>query len=283
MKTFKIFSIAALALMMAACNSEDSVLDNNPVTGQQILFSATIAAPGSGATTRTIYTEQTDNGTIKVSWKEGDEIALIHSGKKDVVTVKTVNADGSAIISGTITVGTNGEDVLAYYPAASVELNSDYNPVPHEAYAQKMFEQDGTLKYIQDNLDKREGAGKLEVSGNKASLSAALSLESQIAICKLTLQDKSDTPAAISANKVTMTMILQDETTVTLAATSTLDTATSTVYLAVPAVSGAITVIANTNTDISYKYTYEDINIVAGKYYQSTLTLSPPFAEDLER
>lgn len=282
MKTFKIFSIAALALMMGACNNEDPVLDNNPATGQQIQFSATIAAPGSGATTRTIYTEQTDNGTIKVSWKEGDEIALIHSGKKDVVTVKTVNTDGSAIISGTITVGTNGEDVLAYYPAASVELNSDYNPVPHEAYAQKMFEQDGTLKYIQDNLDKREGAGKLEVSGSKATLSAALSLESQIAICKLTLQEYFETPTAISANKVTMTMILQDETTVTLAATSTLDTATSTVYLAVPAVSGAITVIANTNNDISYKYTYEDINIVAGKYYQSTLTLSP-FTEDLER
>lgn len=273
MKTFKIFSIAALALMMGACNNEDPVLDNNPATGQQIQFSATIAAPGSGATTRTIYTEQTDNGTIKVSWKEGDEIALIHSGKKDVVTVKTVNADGSAIISGTITVGTNGEDVLAYYPAASVELNSDYNPVPYEAYAQKMFEQDGTLKYIQDNLDKREGVGKLEVSGNKASLSAALSLESQIAICKLTLQDKSDTPAAISANKVTM--ILKDETPVTLAATTTLSTATSTVYLAVPAVSGVITVIANTNSDISYEYTNEDVNIVAGKYYQSTLTLSP--------
>ena len=276
MKTFKIFSIAALALMMGACNNEDPVLDNNPATGQQIQFSATIAAPGSGATTRTIYTEQTDNGTIKVSWKEGDEIALIHSGKKDVVTVKTVNADGSAIISGTITVGTNGEDVLAYYPAASVELNSDYNPVPHEAYAQKMFEQDGTLKYIQDNLDKREGAGKLEVSGSKATLSAALSLESQIAICKLTLQtlqDYSEIPAAISANKVTM--ILNDETPVTLAATTTLTAATSTVYLAVPAASGVITVIANTNSDISYDYTNEDVNIVAGKYYQSTLTLSP--------
>lgn len=281
MKTFKIFSIAALALMMGACNNEDPVLDNNPATGQQIQFSATIAAPGSGATTRTIYTEQTDNGIIKVSWKEGDEIALIHSGKKDVVTVKTVNTDGSAIISGTITVGTNGEDVFAYYPAASVELNSDYNPVPNEAYAQKMFEQDGTLMYIQDNLDKREGAGKLEISGNKASLSAALSLESQIAICKLTLQDDSEIPAVIKANKVTM--ILQDETPVTLAATSTLDTATSTVYLAVPAVSGVITVIANTASKIPYEYTNEDINIVAGKYYQSTLTLSPPFAEDLER
>lgn len=271
MKTFKIFSIAAFALMMGACNNEAPVLDNTPATGQQIQFSATIAAPGSGATTRTIYTEQTDNGTIKVSWKEGDEIALIHSGKKDVVTVKTVNTDGSAIISGTITVGTNGEDVLAYYPAASIELNSDYNPVPHEAYAQKMFEQDGTLIYIQDNLDKREGAGKLEVSGSKATLSAALSLESQIAICKLTLQDDSETPAAISANKVTM--ILNDE--VTLAATSTLTATTSTVYLAVPAASGVITVIANTNSDISYDYTNEDINIVAGKYYQSTLTLSP--------
>lgn len=271
MKTFKIFSIAAFVLMMGACNNEDPVLDNNPATGQQIQFSATIAAPGSGATTRTIYTEQTDNGTIKVSWKEGDEIALIHSGKKDVVTVKTVNTDGSAIISGTITVGTNGEDVLAYYPAASIELNSDYNPVPHEAYAQKMFEQDGTLIYIQDNLDKREGVGKLEVSGSKATLSAALSLESQIAICKLTLQDDSETPAAIKANKVTM--ILNDE--VTLAATSTLTATTSTVYLAVPAASGVITVIANTNSDISYDYTNEDINIVAGKYYQSTLTLSP--------
>ena len=101
MKINRLFSIAAAALMMVACSSEETALKNNPAAGSQMPFTATIAVPGSGAGTRTAYTE---SGTdINVAWKVGDEIALIHNGVKDVATVKTINSDGSATITGFIT------------------------------------------------------------------------------------------------------------------------------------------------------------------------------------
>ena len=233
-KTFKIFSMAAMALMMAACSSEDAALNNSTAQqqGRKVQFTATIAAPNSGAGTRTEYTEVTSGdaaGTINVAWKAGDKIALIHNGTKDEVEIETVIEDGSAIISGDITVGTDGEDVTAYYPAEAIELNSDKNPVPSAAYTQKILAQDGTLSYIASNLDLRCGESKLAVSDDKATLAASVSLASQIAIWKLTLQDNAATPAALKATQVSV--LLNGEEPVTLAGTSTLSSATSTVYL----------------------------------------------------
>ena len=103
MKIFRIFTIAAAALMMAACSTED--ITQQPKTGE-MQFTATIAAPNKGGT-RTVYTEDTQNNKIAVAWKVGDEIALVHDKVMDVVKVKTVNADGSATIDGTITSATD--------------------------------------------------------------------------------------------------------------------------------------------------------------------------------
>ena len=164
MKTFKIFSTAALALMMAACSSEDTALNNSPAQqqGRKVHFTATIAAPGGNAGTRTEYTEVTEGnaaGTINVAWKAKDEIALIHNGTKDVVTVETVNEDGSATITGDITVGTNGEAVEVCYPAAAWEWYAEKScAIRNETFVTNITtKQDGTLKYIQDNLDTRMG------------------------------------------------------------------------------------------------------------------------------
>ena len=277
MKTFKIFSTAALALMMAACSSEDTAQSNYPAQqGQKVPFSATIAAPGSGAGTRTEYTEVTTGdaaGTINVAWKVGDEIALIHNGTKDEVKVETVNEDGSATITGDITVGTNGEAVTAYYPAAAIELNSDKKPVPAEAYTANLLAQDGTLSYIASNLDLRSGESTIAVDGDKATLSDNVKLASQIAIWKLTLQDDAETPAALSATQVSVKV--DGETPVTIASTEKLSTATSTVYLAMDAITNETLTIEATVGEGTYSYTNEDISLALGQYYQSTVTMAP--------
>ena len=79
MKTFRLFSMAALALVMAACGSEDNTLETaSPAKPGLIPFSATVA-PLSGATTRTVYTPGTDGESksiINVAWKEGDQIFI---------------------------------------------------------------------------------------------------------------------------------------------------------------------------------------------------------------
>ena len=276
-KTFKIFCMAAMALMMAACSSEDAALNNSTAQqqGRKVQFTATIAAPNSGAGTRTEYTEVTSGdaaGTINVAWKAGDKIALIHNGTKDEVEIETVIEDGSAIISGDITVGTDGEDVTAYYPAEAIELNSDKNPVPSAAYTQKILAQDGTLSYIASNLDLRCGESKLAVSDDKATLAASVSLASQIAIWKLTLQDNAATPAALKATQVSV--LLNGEEPVTLAGTSTLSSATSTVYLGMDKMASEDIIIEATVGGDTYIYKKAGASLEYGQYYQSTVTMA---------
>ena len=286
MKTIKIFSTAALALMLAACSSEDTALNNTPAQeGQKVPFTATIAAPGSGAGTRTEYTEVTTGsaaGTINVVWKAGDEIALIHNGKADVATVKTVNTDGSATITGDITVGTNGEAVEVCYPAAAWEWYAEKScAIRNETFVTNITtKQDGTLKYIQDNLDTRMGKGTLKVDGDKATLSDNVKLASQIAIWKLTMQDDATpTPAALKASQVSVK--LGGEEPWTVAGTTTLGTATSTVYLAIDKLENQYLTIEATVGSDTYKYENEDISLALGQYYQSTVTMSLPKIVDL--
>lgn len=276
-KTFKIFSTAALALVMAACSSEDIAQNNSPAQqeGRKVQFTATIAASNSGAGTRTEYTEVTSGdaaGTINVAWKANDEIALIHNGTKDVVKVETVNEDGSAIISGPITVGTDGEKVEVCYPAALWDAEAS-GAIRNATFVANTTKQDGTLKYIQDNLDVRMGEGKLKVSGDKATLSANVTLASQIAIWKLNLQDDATpTPAALKATQVTVKV---DGTTPgAIAGTTTLGTATSTLYLGLDKFANQKVIIEATVGSDTYKYEKEDISLALGKYYQSTVTMA---------
>ena len=75
MKTFRLFSMAAVALMMAACSSEDIMTQQEPAKqGGLVHFTATLAAPTDGVM-RTAYTEVTsgtDAGTYNVSVKYVD-------------------------------------------------------------------------------------------------------------------------------------------------------------------------------------------------------------------
>ena len=270
MKINRLFSIAAATMMMVACSSEDTALKNTPAAGPQMQFTATIAAPSSG-TTRTEYTE---SGTdINVAWKVGDEIALIHNGVKDVATVKTINSDGSATITGFITKAENEAGVELVYPSALVtSVTSDGNPVFDNDLLERISTQDGTLKYIQDNLDFRRAKGQLSVNETSATLKEAATMNSMHAIWKLTLQDDAETPAALSAKKVSVQ--LTADVPILRASTAELTTATSTFYLAMePFTEAPITIEATVGED-TYSYTNEVTSLERGKYYQSTVTMT---------
>ena len=277
MKIFRIFTIAAAALMMAACSTDDIAQLFN---GGKKNFTATIAAPNSGATTRTEYTEVTTGeaaGTINVAWKVGDEIALIHNGVKDVATVKTVNADGSATITGFITSDTqDGTDVKLVYPAEFLTIIDD------EPYFDKMRkQQDGTLKYIQDNLDYRDGSGHLSVKESGVTLSEPVTMKSGIAIWKLTLMNGSVTPAAaLEATKVTITKGNE-----TLASTATLAQGKSEWTLAIPLlITDPSLTIEATDGEDTYTYTKaEGVTFTANTYYQNEVTLTKQAATDLSK
>ena len=266
--------------MMVACSNEDLTQQTQTKAGK-MQFSATIAAPSSGATTRTIYTEDTQNKKITVAWKVDDEIALVHNGVKDVATVKTINSDGSATITGYVTGATNNADVRLVYPAARVGTvtggadGTEYTA--DETVEGKLKTQGGTLAYIQDNLDFREDMGHLAVNGTEVTLAEkAAKISPLLAIWKLTLQDDAETPAALSATQVSV--ILDGEEPVTIASTTTLSTATSTVYLAMDMINEEDLTIEATVGEDTYSYTKNGVTLAAGTYYQSTVTMAKAVA-----
>ena len=278
---FKLFSIAAAALMMVACSNEDLTQQTQTKAGK-MQFSATIAASSSGATTRTIYTEDTQNKKITVAWKVDDEIALVHNGVKDVATVKTINSDGSATITGYVTGATNNADVRLVYPAARVgtvtggEDGTEYTA--DETVEGKLKTQGGTLAYIQDNLDFREDMGQLAVSETGVTLAEkAGDISPLLAIWKLTLSD--------GTNNLSATQVKIKGGESVLASTTTLATATSVVTLAIPtdvAIDGALTIEATVGDD-TYAYTKaEGAKFNPGTYYQSTVSMAKA-ATDLSK
>ena len=276
MKINRLFSIAAATMMMVACSSEDTALKNTPAAGPQMQFTATIAAPGSGATTRTEYTEVTTGeaaGTINVAWKENDKIALVHNGVKDVATVKTVNANGSATIEGIITGSPKDEDpIQLFYPAALVKSVTNDGPVFDNDLWGRISTQDGTLKYIQDNLDFRSAKGQLSVNETSATLKEAATMNSMHAIWKLTLQNDAETPAALSAKQVSVQ--LTADVPILRARTAELTTPISSFYLAMEPFTEAPITIEATVEDDTYKYEKKSVSIASGKYYQSTVTMA---------
>jgi len=113
-----IFSLAALALMTAACSSEDITQQSASQSAQMLPFRATI---NTSVVTRGL-TEATDGKTITAAWVVDEQIALVHSTLDndnkpivDVMTVEGVETNGSATIKGTATYINNTEDVYLVY------------------------------------------------------------------------------------------------------------------------------------------------------------------------
>ena len=273
MKTFKIFSMAAVALCLAACSNSDDYSVQMPTQSADVLhFEAAVAAPNADASMRTVYT--VDGTNINVAWKDGDKIAAIvtnSEGKyaKTDLTVSKVNTDGSATISGDITKPKDGElKVDLIYPADIVTVVANGSDYRISFMKMSNGTLDGTLASIANNIDYRMADDcALTVSGDKATLTSAAKLESKLSIWKLTLkkEDNSD----LSASKVA----IGDGTGVM--ASATLASAASEVYLPVlvDAMSADIVISATEGSD-NYYYLKKNVTLAAKKYYQSTVQMT---------
>lgn len=260
MKTFKLFSIAALALLMASCSEELNQIDQ-PVKSEGIPFSATISI-GNTASTRVL---NESGGNLVATWSIGEKVALIHNGVSDELSVSAVNA-GVATISGTITGSpSTGDAVTIIYPATAAD------DATGNVKADLLKSQDGTLNTIAQKYDVRKGSGTLKVSGT-ASLNGNVSLTNQYAIWKLTLQDSGG--SALSAKA----LAIKDGSD-NLLATATLSSAGNEFYVAVPATTSVKLVAVNgPNT---YAYSKNGISISASNYYRSTVKLTQEEYTDL--
>ena len=274
-KALKLFSMAALTLMVGACSQDE--IEQAP-QDKGIHFEATISpADGSGAT-RTTYT--TDGTNINVSWKVGDQIALLHNGTKDVAEVKSVATDGKATIACDFaTTPADGEEVRLIYPAASVNSSgagTGYTPIP--AYAAKGLAQDGTLDYIAANLDSRQstGAPTLAVSGDKATLASDVTMQSNICIWELNLTTDGTTPL----NATTLTLKLGGQAIAQAASAGSSqyymcvvpETLTK-IYASLPTAPFAVEASDGTDTYLYSLTGGTQLTLATSKYYNSTLTM----------
>ena len=256
-KLFKGGAIAAMALMISACSSNDMEetvqQPNNKAEG--IPFTATIRV-GESATTRAL-TE--DGATIVPSWAEGDKVALVHNGVSDEMTVSSVS-DGVATITGNITGSpADGDAVTIIYPSSAVDATTK------DIKADLLTNQDGTLATIAKNYDVRKGTGTLNV-GTTATLRGNVSLENQYAIVKFSLSDGTN---AIKATQ----FLVRDGNDNVLAAVKPAS-ASSTLYVAIPPATTSTFRFKAATATSSYFYSKSDVTIAAGKYYQSSLKLA---------
>ena len=253
----KVFGIAALLLALAACNKIES--ENGPVENiVGIPFSATVSL-GDNAATKALAES---GSTIVAAWAKGEKVALIHNGVSDEMTVSSVSG-GVATITGTITGSpSDGDAVAIIYPSTAADGTTG------NVKADLLTTQDGTLATIASAYDVRKGSGTLAVSSSAASLSGNVSLTNQFAIFKFTLSGPSidaTHPLVIKDNASNTTI-----TTVTPASTAT------SVFVAMPAAASTTYKFVVITADNKYIKS-GTATIEAGKYYQTTLTMSPRY------
>ena len=269
MKISKLFSVAALALMITACSDQIEQVQQ-PRNTEGIPFTATISTEGH-AVTRLLA----ESGTsITATWASGEKVALIYTvGTMTYLEEATVTpqTDGTATISTTLDGSpVDDTDVTIVYPASAVdESTKDVKPG-------LLTSQNGLLTgtgSISDKYDLRKTStpAKLKIDGTTASLKGTVKLAQQVSILKLTLQSGG---SSLSAKALAI-----KDASDNLLASATLATAGSVFYMAVPAMTSAKIIAANgANT---YSYSNASVSISAGKYYQSTVSLTQDDYTDL--
>lgn len=259
MKTTKIFMMAALALMIAACSNDESeqTLAPQPNADGEITVTATIDVNDGSALTRAVA----DNGTTITSGLAVDEqIAVLFSDGTDnlkrTATVKSITA-GTATIEFTIpsALANNTACTLVYPATAAKADNTDV-----DTYANLLSAQTGALGA---SLDVRKGTATILNDGETASLSGTPSLAAQFAIFKLTLG---------SAINATHPLVIKDNADNTIV-TVTPTTSTTTIYVAMEPATAKYFKFSATTADSKIISKSNTATIAAGNYYQTTLAV----------
>ena len=268
LNTLRISCMTLLAAMIAACSSEDSVIEaGQPAKAEGIPFTATISM--DGASTRTTLTEAkdgSDKDIFTVEWNQNDKVELIYqvSGVTKTATANVDAVDNStrvATISATLSeIPENGVVVTLRYPASSLDATThDFDPA-------KLKAQTGTLAGL-GAYDWREGTGTLSVSGSTVTLSANVKMESKVAIWKLSPKAGG---SAINAKRFYIKNASGD----VLAGTASTIATTNTVYLALqPFASQKIFMEASDGTN-SYDFLKDGVAFAKNTYYQSEVTMT---------
>ena len=258
----KVFGIAALLLAFVACNKVETEITpvEQPSDSKGITITATLAP--KTADTKAVA-DKGDN-KITVTWAKNEHIGILYevddtkySADAEIISV---DDEGTATIEFTVESGTpdNTACTLVYPYSAAKDDNSGVKDA-----ATLLSAQDGTLNA---NLDVRVGAGTIRTT--TPGLDVTTQPAAQFAIFKFTLSGPSidaTHPLVIKDNASNKTI-----TTVTPASTAT------SVFVAMPAAASTTYKFVVITADNKYIKS-GTATIEAGKYYQTTLTMSPRY------
>ena len=269
MKTIKLFMMAALVLMTAACSSDDNDITTptpQPVKPEGITITATLAPKNGGDDTRGL-----SNGTNKIvaTWDKDEKIAILYEvggvKKKAEATVTAVNTEtGAATIQFTVDSNTtdNTTCTLVFPYTAAKDDNTGVKDA-----ATLLANQTGSL--TSEFMDVRVGAGTIQINN------PGLTVTTQPAAQNAIFQIKAKTPNfLISLNTLTVT-IDGNEYAVNLANGS----GWSEIYIALPPVTDKkVSFLAKDVNGRMFGYSKSGVTFAAGKYYISELTMEYVFS-----
>ena len=260
MKTTKLFFMAALALMTAACSNDDNDFGQQPAeqaANGEITITATVSSD-EGATTRAL---SIDGSNIASTWETTDKFAILYNdGTSDVKREATVSSINGSTVTITFTIPSslaNNTACKIVYPASAANAANTGADV-----AKELATQDGTIGNCPEVR-----VGTATIDKDNHSLSNVTKLEAQNAIFKFTTKNSGGT-ATIDVNSLTVTTGGQDYVITPASATSEL-------YVALPPISSQEVTFTATGSDSkTYTASKASVTFSAGKYYQSNIKLT---------
>ena len=258
MKATKIFIMAALALMTAACSKELNDFAEQPANGE-ITITATVSSD-EGATTRAL---SIDGSNIASTWKISDQFAILfNDGTNDVKRTATVSSITVSSVTITFTIPeslANNTACTIVYPASAANAANTGADV-----AIALAAQDGTIGNCPEVR-----VGTATIDKDNHNLTSVTKLAAQNAIFKFTLKDIAGT------NDKSATEFKVSDASGNVITTVTPAAATNELYVALP-VMAAGTYWFNATID-SKPYIAKATTAAAtsaGNYYQTTVKMA---------
>ncbi len=273
---YLIATLALAAAMMVSCSQETQLPVDEPnsaiketsspeIENNVFTLVATLS-PRNGIETKSL----TDNGTtIGASWELGDKIWVNFddTGDNNVVaqgTVSAIDGSGRATITAELVNPKDASIVVFGYPYDHWTEAKDIR-----------VDQVGTLEDLNLNHAAISGSGTIYVSGSEASLSSPVSMNQEMCIWKLTFKD-GGTDITNQITSLNISFGAYDDYMIT-------PNAQSNIYVALyPVDGGNITITAATSTG-NYSYSKSGVTLANGKFYRSTVSMSPAVASNTYR
>ena len=261
MKTTKLFFMAALALMTAACSNDDNDFAQQPAeqaANGEITITATVSSD-EGATTRAL---SIDGSNIASTWETTDEFAILfNDGSNYVKRTATVQSINGSNVTITFTIPESLASNTAcqiVYPASAANAANTGADV-----ATALATQDGT---IENCPEVRVGTATIDKDNH--SLISVTKLAAQNAIFKFTLQDLSAAAKSATEFKVS-------DGSGNVMTTVTPGSASGELYVALPVmVAGTYWFNATIGSKPYIAKATTAAATVAGKYYLTTVKMA---------